>query len=39
MKDTTKYVGLDMSKEKIAVPIAYERRDSPRFLAMIPNTQ
>ena len=29
MKDTIKYVGLDVSKEKIAVAIAEEGRESP----------
>lgn len=38
MKDTTKYVGLDVSKEKIAVAIADEGRNEPRYLGMIPNT-
>jgi transposase len=35
MKDTTKYVGLDVSKEKVAVAIAEEGRDQPRYLGMI----
>jgi len=38
MKDTTKYVGLDVSKEKIAVAIAEEGRTEPRYFGMIPNT-
>lgn len=38
MKDATKYVGLDVSKEKIAVAIANEGREEPRYLGMIPNT-
>ena len=38
MKDTTKYVGLDVSKEKIAVAIADEGREEPRYCGMIPNT-
>jgi transposase len=38
MKDTLKYVGLDVSKEKIAVAIADEGRDEPRYWGMIPNT-
>ncbi|MCM2532960.1 hypothetical protein NDK43_11895 [Neobacillus pocheonensis] len=38
MKDTIKYVGLDVSKEKIAVVIADEGRDEPRYWGMIPNT-
>jgi len=39
MKDTIKYVGLDVSKEKIAVAIADEGRDEPRYWGMISNTQ
>ncbi len=31
MKNTTKYVGLDVSKEKIAVAIADEGREEPRY--------
>lgn len=38
MKFTTKYVGLDVSKEKIAVAIADEGRGEPRYFGMIPNT-
>jgi transposase len=38
MKDITKYVGLDVSKEKIAVAIADEGRKDPRYFGMIPNT-
>lgn len=38
MKNTIKYVGLDVSKEKIAVAIADEGRDAPRYWGMIPNT-
>lgn len=38
MKDTIKYVGLDVSKEKIAVAIADEGRDEPRYWGMISNT-
>jgi transposase len=38
MKDTIKYVGLDVSKEKIAVSIADEGRGEPRFYGMIPHT-
>jgi transposase len=37
MKDT-KYIGLDVSKEKIAVAIADEGRKEPRYFGMIPNT-
>lgn len=35
MKDTIKYVGLDVSKEKIAVAIAEEGREEPRYWGMI----
>ncbi|MEI3600276.1 MULTISPECIES: IS110 family transposase [unclassified Oceanobacillus] len=38
MKNTTKYVGLDVSKEEIAVAIANEGREKPRYYGMIPNT-
>jgi transposase len=38
MKDTIKYVGLDVSKEKIAVAIADEGREAPRYWGMIRNT-
>ncbi|MGP7819810.1 IS110 family transposase [Niallia sp. 01092] len=38
MKDTTKFVGLDVSKEKIAVAIAEEGRGEPRYFGMIPHT-
>jgi transposase len=38
MKDTIKYVGLDVSKEKIAVAIADEGREAPRYYGMIPHT-
>jgi len=38
MKDNTKYVGLDVSKEKIAVAIADTGREQPRYLGMIANT-
>jgi transposase len=38
MKDTIKYVGLDVSKEKIAVAIAEEGRQEPRYWGMIPHT-
>lgn len=37
MKDNTKYVGLDVSKEKIAVAIADEGRETPRYWGMILN--
>ncbi|MEC3884164.1 hypothetical protein VKA52_10545 [Halobacillus sp. HZG1] len=36
MKDTIKYVGLDVSKEKIAVAIAEEGRENPRRLTALP---
>lgn len=35
MKITTKYVGLDVSKEKITVAIADEGREAPRFYGTI----
>lgn len=38
MKDTIKYVGLDVSKEKIAVAIAEEGRGEPRYFGMIPHS-
>lgn len=38
MKDTMKYVGLDVSKEKIAVAVADEGREEPRYWGMIPHT-
>ncbi|WP_226683821.1 IS110 family RNA-guided transposase [Sutcliffiella horikoshii] len=38
MQDTIKYVGLDVSKEKIAVAIAEEGREAPRYWGLIPHT-
>lgn len=38
MHDTTKFVGLDVSKEKIAVSIADQGRGKPRYYGMIRNT-
>lgn len=38
MHDNTKYVGLDVSKEKIAVAIADQGREKPRYYGMIVNT-
>ncbi|MDE3840671.1 IS110 family transposase [Bacillus methanolicus] len=38
MKDTIKYVGLDVSKEKIAVAIAEEGRKDPVYWGTIPHT-
>jgi transposase len=38
MKDNTKFVGLDVSKEKIAVAIADQGREKPRYFGMIPHT-
>lgn len=35
MKFTTKYIGLDVSKEKIAVAIAEEGREAPRYYGTI----
>jgi transposase len=37
MKDVTKYVGLDVSKDKIAVAVADEGRDAPRYWGVIRN--
>jgi transposase len=37
MKDTTKYVGLDVSKEKISVAIADAGREAPRYWGTIPH--
>lgn len=34
MKDTTKFVGLDVSKEKITVAIAEEGREEPRYFGI-----
>ena len=38
MKNITKFIGLDVSKEKIAVAVADEGRSEPRFIGMIPHT-
>lgn len=38
MKNTTKFIGLDVSKEKIAVAIADEGREAPRYWGLIPHT-
>lgn len=38
MKHITKFVGLDVSKDKIAVAIAEEGREAPRYWGMIPHT-
>lgn len=38
MNDNTKYVGLDVSKEKIAVAIANQGREKPRYFGVIKNT-
>lgn len=38
MKSTLKYVGLDVSKEKISVAIADEGREKPRHWGYIPHT-
>lgn len=37
MQSTTKYIGLDVSKEKIAVAIADEGRELPRYYGTIPH--
>lgn len=38
MNTLTKYVGLDVSKKKIAVAVANEGREEPRYFGMIPYT-
>lgn len=38
MKYNTKYVGLDVSKDKIAVAVADEGREEPRYFGMIANS-
>ncbi|MFB5188749.1 IS110 family transposase [Alicyclobacillus fastidiosus] len=38
MKTITKFVGLDVSKDSIAVAVADEGRGEPRFLGMYPHT-
>lgn len=38
MKDITKFVGLDVSKGKIAIAIADAGREKPRYYGMIDNT-
>lgn len=38
MKDNTKYIGLDVSKEKISVAIADTGRGKPRYFGEISNT-
>lgn len=38
MKGFTKFVGLDVSKDKIAVAVADEGRGEPRFVGMFPHT-
>lgn len=38
MKDFTKFVGLDVSKDNIAVAVADEGRGQPRFVGMFPHT-
>jgi len=38
MKDTIKFIGLDVSKEKIAVAIAEQGYGEARYYGMIPNT-
>lgn len=38
MKTITKFVGLDVSKETIAVAVADEGRGEPRFIGMLPHT-
>ncbi|GMA65590.1 transposase (plasmid) [Alicyclobacillus fastidiosus] len=38
MKTITKFVGLDVSKESIAVAVADEGRGEPRYIGMFPHT-
>ncbi|GMA62167.1 IS110 family transposase [Alicyclobacillus fastidiosus] len=38
MKTITKFVGLDVSKENIAVAVADEGRGEPRYIGMFPHT-
>lgn len=38
MQSTTKFIGLDVSKEKIAVAIAEEGRELPRYYGTIPHS-
>ncbi|WP_369902055.1 hypothetical protein [Bacillus manliponensis] len=38
MKYATKYIGLNPSKQKLAVAIANEGRKEPKHFDMIPNT-
>jgi transposase len=38
MKDITKFVGLDVSKDNIAVAVADDGRGQPRFVGMFPHT-
>lgn len=38
MKGFTKFVGLDVSKDKIAVAVADEGRGEPRFIGVFPHT-
>ncbi|MFU1798420.1 hypothetical protein ACM1RC_31525 [Paenibacillus azoreducens] len=37
MEYTTKYVGLDVAKDSIAVAVADEGREAPRYLGKIPH--
>ncbi|SMF74520.1 hypothetical protein SAMN05661091_1089 [Paenibacillus uliginis N3/975] len=39
MKDTIKYVGLDVSKENIAVSVAAPSREGARYLGTIPHNE
>lgn len=39
MNSATKYIGLDVSKEKIAVAIADEGREAPRYYGLIENSE
>jgi len=39
MKSATKYVGLDVSKEKMAVAVADEGREPARYVGLFPHTE
>jgi transposase len=39
MQDITKFVGLDVSKDSIAVAIADEGREAPRYFGQVPNNR
>lgn len=39
MEDTIKYVGLDVSKENIAISVADPGRESTRYLCAVTHTE